>query len=359
MSHIQAARENQLRNAWQHGNRNAMVSTTPEAGNSYVIDTKSGAELSRLYDQDQLMTNVAGGVFPKRLDLTNVYSILDLACGPGGWAIEAAHSLQVPCVGVDLSSSMIQYARMRAQTAGIDDLATFQMLDITQPLPFEDGSLDLVHARFLAGVVPKATWPALLHDCFRVLNVGGYVLLTEAEWATTTSPAAEQLAHKATEAVQKAGLGFSTTGRNLGVAHALPALLRASGGRDVQSEAHLLNFSYRQPHYTAMVRNLWTTYQLMQPFLTRMGCGSQEEIFTLCDRLGEEVWEESFAGGMFLLRTWAQKSDEPQAEPEHFLPPSFPTIISTERPWHPHEERCSDEPGSSSEQEEESRCKRT
>ncbi len=303
-----------------------MVSTTPETDNSYVIDTNSSAEVSRLSDQDQLMTNVAGGVFPGQLDLTNVYRILDLACGPGGWVIEAARCLQVPCVGVDLSSSMIQYARIRAQTAGIDDLATFQVLDITQPLPFEAGSFDLVHARFLTGVVPKAKWSVLLQDCLRVLKVGGYVLLTEAEWATTTSTAAERLAHKATEALQKAGLGFSTDGRNLGIAHALPALLRASGGHNAQSEVHLLDFSYRQPHYTAMVRNLWLTYQLMQPFLSKMGCGSQEEIFTLCNRLAEQVWDESFAGGMFLLRTWAQKVEEPEAEPEHFLPPSFPLL---------------------------------
>ncbi len=303
-----------------------MRSTKPETGNTYVIDTANAAERTRLESQDRLMTEVAGGIFPERLDLTNVYRILDLACGPGGWTIEAAQSLEVPCVGVDLSPAMIESARLSARIGGINDLATFRVMDLTHPLAFADGSFDLVNARFLLGFLPRTKWPALLHECFRVLKVGGSVLLTEAEWATTTSPAAEHLARKAIDALHKAGFGFSLDGRTLGVAHALPALLRASGGRDVQCAAHLLNFSSGQPHYTAMVRNLWTTYHLMQPFLSRMGCGSHEEIFALCNHLAEDVWNETFEGGMFLLQSWGRKSDDPQPDADHCIPPSFPVL---------------------------------
>jgi hypothetical protein len=160
-----------------------------------------------------------------------------------------------------------------------------------------------------------------------VLKVGGYVLLTEVEWATTNSSVAQHLTHKATQAFCKAGLGWSLDGHTLGVAHALPALLRASGGCDVQHDVHLLNFSYGQPSYTAMVRNLWTVYQLMQPFMTRMGYGSRTEIFALCDRLGEDLRDEGFTGGMVLLRTWAHKVDAPEPEHRFFFPPAFPLIL--------------------------------
>lgn len=94
----------------------------------------------------------------------------------------------------------------------------------------------------------------------------------------------------------------------------------------MQQEVYLLNFSSRQPHYAAMVRNLWIAYQLMQPFLTKMGCGTQEEIFTLCNRLGEQAREETFEGGMFLLRIWAQKADGSEPGQECFIPPSFSLI---------------------------------
>ena len=303
-----------------------MSETTPEMESTPLIDPNSPLEICRLSDQDHLMTEVAGGLFPERLDLTPVYRVLDLACGPGEWVMEAARSLEVPCVGVDCSPAMLRSARTRAKMASIDDLATFEQMDVTHPLAFADGSFDLVNARFLVGSIQKQQWPAMLQECLRVLKPGGYVLLTEAEWVSTNRPNAERLAQMVTEALWKAGRSFSTDGRMLGIAHALPALLRASGGHDLQQEVHLLNFSYGLPHYGVMVRNLWTMYQLMQPFLTKMGYGSQQEIFALCDRLGEEVRDEAFEGGMFLLRMWARKGDGSAPGREFFLPPSFPLI---------------------------------
>jgi SAM-dependent methyltransferase len=128
-----------------------MLTTKAEANTPSVTDATSAVEVGRLLDQDQLITKVIGGVFPERLDLTNVYRILDLACGPGGWALEAARHLEVPCVGVDRSPAMIEYARMMAKIGRLSDIATFQQMDITQPLAFDDGAFDLIHARFLAG----------------------------------------------------------------------------------------------------------------------------------------------------------------------------------------------------------------
>jgi SAM-dependent methyltransferase len=292
---------------------------------SYVIDPASAIEHVRLYDQHRLMTRVAGGLFPKDLTLESVSSVLDLACGTGEWVCDVAHTLEVPCVGVDLSTWVLLSARASAKMQGLDDLVTFQQMDVTQPFDFPDHSFDLVNARFLADVLPRACWPTVLQEGLRVLKPGGSVVVTEAEWATTTSPAAQHLAHVALEAFWKAGQGFSVTGRELGVVHALPALLKGSGAHHVQVESFVLDCSYGQPHYTAMVRHLWATYLLMQPFLTQMGYGSQEELYAYCDRFAQQCREESFQGGMVLLRAWGGKSDEPERE-DFFLPPSFPSL---------------------------------
>ena len=250
---------------------NCMQSTLAMSKTVAVANPKNSVEIIRLDNQNRLMTEAVGGVFPETLDLTTVSRILDLGCGLGGWTMDAAFALEAHCVGIDSRASLIEFAQMRVRSTSIDDLATFERMEITHPLPFADASFDLVNLRFLAGLLEAQQWPSVLQECFRVLKLGGFVLLTEAEWATTSSPTAEQLAHYATEAFWKAGLGFSVDGRNLGVVHALPDLLRKSGACDLHVETHLLDFSYRQPQYYAMVHHLWTTYVALQPFLTYDG----------------------------------------------------------------------------------------
>ena len=293
-----------------------------------VLDPESITEKIRLENLERLLAEVAGGVLPEQIDLTTVYHTLDLACGPGRWTMDVARALEATSVGVDLSSSMIEMARMNAKMMRIDDIAIFEVMDITQPLAFSDASFDLIHARFLVEVLLTQQWPAVLLECVRVLKPGGYLLLTEAEWMSTSSSLAETLAHAATDAIWKAGRGFSIDGHSLGITHALPTLLRNCGVRNIHIEEHLLDFSYGQPLYHALTRHLWMTYVLMQPFLTRIGYGSQEELYTLCDQLSDEIaTDETFQGGMTVFRAWGQKGDAPEPEERtHFLPPIFPSL---------------------------------
>jgi len=111
--------------------------------------------------------------------------------------------------------------------------------------------------------------------------------------------------------------------------HAAPAaLLRSCGVRDIQVEAHLLDFSCGQPLYHALARHLWTSYVLMQPFLSKMGYGSRQEVYTLCEQLSAEIaTDETFQGGMTVLRAWGQKGETPESgEDEYVLPPIFPSL---------------------------------
>src|SRR5258708_12687277 len=58
----------------------------PHGENTYVIDAESAAEMARLLDQDRLITTHLGGLLPERPDFAHIHNVLDLACGPGGWA---------------------------------------------------------------------------------------------------------------------------------------------------------------------------------------------------------------------------------------------------------------------------------
>lgn len=54
----------------------------------YFIDPESGAELARLMYQDHLITKGMDGVLPEQPDISSMHTILDIACGPGGWVLD-------------------------------------------------------------------------------------------------------------------------------------------------------------------------------------------------------------------------------------------------------------------------------
>src|SRR5713226_5004294 len=84
--------------------------------NTYLIDPCAGSEIARLMNQSRLLTRSLGGVFPELAEeLANAGSMLDLACGPGGWVLDAAYVYPAArVVGVDIEASLVQYARAQA-----------------------------------------------------------------------------------------------------------------------------------------------------------------------------------------------------------------------------------------------------
>src|SRR5579863_2086229 len=116
------------------------MTTSPdsqESKGSYFIDAEDSSEMARLLDQDMLVTRSMGGLFPERADdLDHIHTILDVACGPGGWVLRVAREyphLQV--TGVDISERMVGYARSLAQASGLPN-AHFNVMDVLHPLEF-------------------------------------------------------------------------------------------------------------------------------------------------------------------------------------------------------------------------------
>src|SRR5437879_11974051 len=83
-----------------------------ESDNVYFNDPESGAEMARLIDQDHLITKGMGGLFAERPDLSGILHVLDVDCGPGGWAQEVGFAYpEVGVVGIDIIWEMIVLAR--------------------------------------------------------------------------------------------------------------------------------------------------------------------------------------------------------------------------------------------------------
>src|SRR5579884_1988647 len=115
--------------------------------NTYFIDAENAAEMARLMTLAQLMTENMGGIFPPDIDPSMVYQVLDIACGPGQWALNMARSApHIQVTGIDISQLMISYAH--SLTRDLPN-AHFRVMDARQPLDFPDSVFNFVQARFI------------------------------------------------------------------------------------------------------------------------------------------------------------------------------------------------------------------
>jgi predicted O-methyltransferase YrrM len=277
-----------------------------ENENAYFNDPESGAEMARLTDQDRLLTRGMGGLFPELSDLSNIHRILDIGCGPGGWALDVAFAYpDKEVVGIDISQTMINYARARARVQGLDN-ASFRVMDATQPLDFPSESFDLVNARTI-GFFPKGVWPKLMQECMRVLRHGGTVRLTESEWGFTNGPATEKLQGMFYKALLATGRSFTQDGRRHGITMMLAGFLRDVGCINIGQMAHVIDFSSGTGAHEGFYNDWKVVYKLSQPFFIGTAVTTQEEVDQAYDQMLVEMMQDDFRGIMYLLTAWGEK----------------------------------------------------
>jgi ubiquinone/menaquinone biosynthesis C-methylase UbiE len=278
--------------------------TEPKPNEStYIIDSESGAEMARLMVQDRILTEGMGGLFTELPDdaLVNVHDILDLACGPGGWVLDVAYEYpKINVVGIDISNQLIDYARAQARVRWLSNVS-FHVMDILKPLEFDDESIDLINARFLFGVLPKAEWPKLLSECKRVLRPGGIVRLTECEMTLSNSLAFEKLSGMFTRALQLSGHSFSPDGRHVGITPMLGRLLREAGFENLRRKAHMVDASEGMEAYESCFQNYRVACKLIEPFLIKLGLTTQEEFDDIYQQMLNEMSSDGFCAVWFYL----------------------------------------------------------
>jgi ubiquinone/menaquinone biosynthesis C-methylase UbiE len=275
--------------------------------NTYVADPNDDVEIVRLVLQDRFLTMGMGGLFPERSGLAGMQSLLDVACGPGGWALQVAQTYpQIEVTGVDLSIRMMMYARAQALVHEISNVR-FRLMNVLKPLDFPDGSFDLVNGRLLFAFLSPATWPALLQECFRILRPGGVLRLTEGEFPITNSPAVEAINAMTTQAFQVTGRSFSPDGRSIGITPMLGRLLREAGYRNIQRQAHALDYSTGTESHDYFASDYRTSFQVGQQFLIKSGVTSQEAFEPLYQQALQELWRDDFQALQFFLTVWGER----------------------------------------------------
>lgn len=277
----------------------------------YIIEAENAAEMARLMLQDHLVTQAMGGVLAEQGDLSNVYRILDIGCGPGGWLIELTSQYpHIQGIGIDVSHLMIEYATSSARSQGLANVQ-FHVMDATGPLHFSDNTFDMVNGRMLTGALTTQQWPTLLQECMRITRPGGILRFTEAEWGFTNSPAFDTLQGKiGSQALYQAGHSFSPNARTVGTANMLRRLLQKAGCQDLHYQAHAVDYSYGTEAHKSNVQNMLVFHKLYQPFLINMQVATQEELQLLYEQMEEEMQAEDFCAIDFFLTVWGHKGKE-------------------------------------------------
>ncbi len=290
-----------------------MTEYTPSERNPYFLNPEDGAELARLLRLDQFTTQAMGGPLVEQPDPAAFSSVLDLACGPGGWVLDVAYTYpDVEVAGIDISRAMIDFANARAQTQGLTN-ASFGVMDVTGPLDFSDHSFDLVNGRFLIGFLSKAGWPELIRECTRILRPGGILRLTETDWlGPTNSPAFERLSALSAQLYTRlpGERSFSPDGRTYGITPMLTGFLREAGYHHISYRAHAIDFSAGTQGWSDVYRNAEVVFQLIKGQLIAQELTTEEEFRQIFQQMQIDAYSHDFRAIWYFLTVWGERPSD-------------------------------------------------
>ncbi|GHO98388.1 hypothetical protein KSF_084360 [Reticulibacter mediterranei] len=264
--------------------------------NTYIFDSNNPTELARLINQDRLITQAMGGPLNGVMNVSELRNILDLGCGPGGWALDAAFALpEAEIDGFDSSRPMVNYANARAQSQKLEN-ASFGVMDITHRFFLPDTAFDLVNGRFLIGVLQREVWPSFLEECHRVLQPRGQLRLTEAaEFGQTTSEAVNQLLELNREALYQLGYGFAYL-HGLNILPMLLSFFNQKKYQHIKTHAAALDYSAATDGWSDMYHNIDLIAYQMKPILVKLKLINEELFDTIHQQAMIALQSPSFCG---------------------------------------------------------------
>ncbi len=112
------------------------------------------------------------------LDLKESDNVLEVGSGSGGPALFVAEMARCKVTGLDINEFGVCNANELARARGLQDVAQFQAMDVSKPLPFKTNTFDAVISNDTMCHVPERL--NVLREWYRVLKPGGRMLFTDA-----------------------------------------------------------------------------------------------------------------------------------------------------------------------------------
>ena len=119
-------------------------------------------------------------------NLTPQSRIADLGCGTGGQTMTLAENAPGEVTGLDLFPNFINLFNRNAHKHGLADRVKGVVGSITEVLPFEKQSLDLIWSE---GAIYNIGFERGMNQWKQYLKKGGFIAASEASWFTSERPA--------------------------------------------------------------------------------------------------------------------------------------------------------------------------
>ena len=281
-----------------------------EHPSTYVVQDRSNLdERARVSIQDQMLTRAMGGVLPEQPDPSIFRRILDVGCGTGGWLIEVAQTYPGASllVGVDTSSTILEYAQAQAEEQGVADRVEFHVMDALRMLEFPKEFFDLVNQRLGSSFLRAWDWMKLLQEYKRVLRPDGVVRITEGSMVTeSSSPALVRLNELIFRALDQAGHFLEH--RPDGVTSELPRLLKQHGFQNIQTRAHHMEYRTGTPQWQMYYQDTQYAIRTLRPFLQKW-MHLPDDFDNLCQQTLSEMQQPDFVAIWPLLTVWGIKQE--------------------------------------------------
>lgn len=209
----------------------------------YPVPSRDPNEFNRLSRQDMLLNEVCP-LLPS--GVTNPKAVLDVACGTGGWLRTVAQNHpKTQCVGMDISSLMLDHARAMADSGGLKNIKYVQGDFFNLPKMFPAQRFSLVQMRvstWFVGARKREVFAAIKS----LLLPGGVFRIIEFEQPFPNNSAAWKRYNTLFfTALEKRGVLYYGTAE-------FPVMLRELGFSPVIPESFVVDLSAGTPNIQAM-----------------------------------------------------------------------------------------------------------
>jgi len=276
-----------------------------EHPSTYFVEDRSNVdEMARLALQDKMLTTGMGGVLPEVPDPTVLRRVLDVGCGTGGWLTDLAFTYPTigRLVGADISSKMLEYARVQAHTQGLIGRVQFYTMDALRLLEFQEASFDLVNQRLGASWLRRWEWTKILIEYQRVCRPGGIIRITEMDaLIESNSPAFTKINRISLEVAYRSGRLFAA--RSDGVTGELVRLMTQHGIEHVQSQVHTLVIRFGAVEWQHFYADMEYGFRTSLPFLQKW-TNVQSDYQETAQQALKEMRQPDFVATWKLLTVW-------------------------------------------------------
>jgi ubiquinone/menaquinone biosynthesis C-methylase UbiE len=303
-------------------NSKARRSDMAESGTYVVQDSNNQDELNCLIIQDRMVTDAIGGALPEQQDPSQFRRVLDIGCGPGGWLLEVAQKYPniQKLYGIDISGTMINYARQQAEQynmlTGPREQVEFLTMDALSYLEFPHEFFDLVNLRFGISFMRQWDWPKLLDEINRVLKTGGIVRIVEGEIGLQSASKALAVFYRSLiTAFYRSGHLFKEDSR--GLIDELPSLFVRHGFNKFDVRKRQIVYRRGTKLGDDCIENQLLMFRTLRPYLHQYGC-EPENYNMLCQQAAEEMQQPDFVATDLIYTMWAANPKETNGFGEMF-----------------------------------------